>query len=119
MSNLYLNSLNDSICHLKNELRYTLVKEYDFVFSDHFVQRCAERQFTTYEIYKIIKELCENYRYKFAEESDLIVRYRGSVISMNVHHDVFGSFRRIIFKTIFKENKKHFGRDMDKVVIIK
>lgn len=118
MHNVYLNSLKDSAEIIKKNLRHTLVKEYDFIFSSHFAYQALSRGFTTYEIYQILYKVCRDFRHKFSEETSLMIRYKDSVIICGIHHNVMGSFRRIIFNTIIKGARQKYTGYAESTLIL-
>lgn len=113
----YCSSIESVFEDVKKSLAYTLVKEYSFSASTHFIERLIERKIPVNQFNKMLFDVCENNRILFANEGKVIVEYLGTRFMFIVHHNVMNSFRRVVFMTAYEtdKNKDTIYRSTNKV----
>lgn len=117
----YCSSIESVFEDVKKSLAYTLVKEYSFSASTHFIERLIERKIPVNQFNKMLFDVCENNRILFANEGKVIVEYLGTRFMFIVHHNVMDCFRRIVFMTAYEsdEYRDKIYKSTNKVVFLK
>lgn len=92
--------------HIRRLLSWTIVKEYQFQLTEHFIERCLERNFPLAFILNLAYIILSEHRYLFRNDGDYLFKCSSDYLVVKSVTTETGD-RLVVMKTVFESNGKH------------